>query len=38
VETDLIKFSAGSTADRVENFDELAALVSLTRFARYLED
>ncbi len=38
VKTDLVKLAPRSVADQLENFDEVAALISQTRFARLLED
>src|SRR6202035_3332934 len=36
VKTDLVKIAPRSAADQIENFDEVAALVSQTRFAGLL--
>jgi LPS sulfotransferase NodH len=36
VKTDLVKIAPRSLADQLENFDEVAALLSATRFARLL--
>jgi LPS sulfotransferase NodH len=36
VQTELVKLTPGSAAEQLENFDEVAALISSTRYAGYL--